>query len=154
MNVEGLRRLYSENAVARSFLDHAAQRERDWSETSVDRALTILNEQNVEATRGDVVALFRQLEQLGCGQFVVGRRGRPSRIVWSASIVSVGRAAVGEEQVVAELPPTVSPPGGESLTHIFHLRLDVEVTIDLPADLTPHEAERLAAFIRTLPMGE
>jgi hypothetical protein len=157
VNVEGLRQLYTDNAVARAFLDHAAQRERDWSETSVDRTLTILKEQQAEATRADVVALFQRLEELGCGQFIIGRRGRPSRIGWSVSIASVGRAAVGEQQVVTELPPTevvAETIDGDTLSHSYHLRPGTQVAFELPADLTPHEAERLAAFIKTLPIGE
>jgi hypothetical protein len=157
VNVDGLRQFYTENAVARTFLDHAAQRERDLSETSVDRTLAILKEHAVESNRAEVVALFQRLEKLGCGQFIIGRRGRPSRLAWSASIVSIGKAAVGEQHVVAELPPTtttVVAPDDEMLSHSYHLRLGVTVVFELPADLTPSEAERLAGFIKTLPMSE
>jgi hypothetical protein len=153
VDVHGLRQLYTENVVARAFLDHAAQRERDMSETSVDRIEKILREREIDVTRADVVALFQRLSELGCGQFIIGRRGRPSRIAWSVSIASVGRAAVGEQQVVAEIPPTESgATESESLSHSYHLRTETTVTFELPADLTPHEAERLAGFIRTLPM--
>ena len=157
VDVAGLRDLYAQSAVARAFLDHAAQRERDWSETSVERTLTILNTQGSDVSRGEVVSLFKHLEELGCGQFIIGRRGKPSRIAWSASIVSVGRAAVGEQQVVVELPPTevaTEAINGELLTHTYHLRLASAVTFALPADLSPQEAARLAAFIKTLPIGE
>ncbi len=157
VDVEGLRELYNQNAVARAFLDHAAQRERDWSETSVDRALGILKELEAEATRADVVGLFQRLEYLGCGKFITGRRGKPSRIAWSVSIVSVGRAAVGEQQVVAEIPETPAAEetgGGEFLSHSYHLRPGVLLTLELPADMTAHEAERLAGFIKTLPMEQ
>lgn len=156
VNVEGLRNLYRENAVARAFLDHAAQRERDWSETTVDRTLGILKELEIEATRADVVAIFQRLEELGCGKFIMGRRGKPSRIAWSASIVSVGRAAVGEQQMVTEIPETPAEESEieELLNHSYHLRSSTVVVFELPADLTPHEAERLAGFIQTLPMEQ
>ena len=37
------------------------------------------------------------------------------------------------------------------LTHRWWLRDDIEVTVDLPADMTGPEAERLAIFIKMLP---
>jgi hypothetical protein len=40
------------------------------------------------------------------------------------------------------------------LSHTYNLRVDLPVTIDLPTDLTRNEAERLASFIRTLPIEE
>ena len=39
------------------------------------------------------------------------------------------------------------------LIHIFNLRVDLPVEFSLPNDLTYKEAERLAAFIKTLPIG-
>ena len=39
---------------------------------------------------------FKQLEALEAGQFVTGRRGWPSRFVWSVGMVSVGKTAAGE----------------------------------------------------------
>jgi Protein of unknown function DUF262 len=53
--------------------------------------------------RRDIIALFRKLQELGCGQFVEGRRGWPSRFVWSAGLTSVGRAAAGESQPIATI---------------------------------------------------
>jgi hypothetical protein len=35
---------------------------------------------------------------------------------------------------------------------VYNLRVDLPVTIDLPTDLTRNEAERLASFIRILPI--
>ena len=40
-----------------------------------------------------------------------------------------------------------------SLVHSFHLRPDFQVSVRLPLDLTEREAERIAMFIRSLPMG-
>ena len=41
-NIEMLRKLYLESPAAKAFFDHAAQRERDQSETKVDRILILL----------------------------------------------------------------------------------------------------------------
>ena len=155
VNVDALRGLYKSNVIARAFLDHAARRERDRAEITVERAQTILRDEGVEASRGDVVSLYQQLEELGCGKFIVGRWTKHSRFAWSVSVVSVGKAAAGEQPSVAEVPETsVDSEEMESLSHSYHLRPETTVTIELPVDLSAHEAERLAAFIKTLPMEE
>lgn len=40
----------------------------------------------------------------------------------------------------------------ETAGHVFRLRADLEVTFQQPPSLTGGEAERLSAFIRTLPL--
>jgi hypothetical protein len=156
VNIEGLRELYKSNLIASSFLDHAAQRERDRGETSVERAQTILRDEGTEASRGQIVDFYQRLEQLGCGKFIVGRWNKHSRFSWSVSIVSVGKAAAGEQEVVHNIPETGAESAEEvdSLDHSFHLRPGTSVSIELPIDLTTQEAERLAAFIKTLPMNQ
>lgn len=97
VNVGELRRLYSDNPVARAFLDHAARRERDQSETTVDRILVLLRAEGHRFDRRDIIRVFQYLADLGCGQFVTGRRGWPSRLVWSAGMTSIGRVAAGTD---------------------------------------------------------
>src|ERR1700722_5734327 len=102
-NIDLLRQLYQQSPVAQAFLDHAAKRERDQSETKVDRILVLLRAEGHTFPRRDIIALFRKLQDQGCGQFVEGRRGWPSRFVWSAGLTSVGRAAAGESQPIARI---------------------------------------------------
>lgn len=102
-NIEALRLLYRDNLVARTFFDHAARRERDQSETKVDRILIRLKREGHQFQRRDIIDLFRKLEEQGCGQFVEGRRGWPSRFVWSAEMISVARAASGQLQAVEHI---------------------------------------------------
>lgn len=102
-NIDILRQLYRESPVAKAFFDHAARREYDQSETKVDRILVLLRaEKHPFFQRRDIIALFRQLQDCGCGQFVEGR-GWPSRFVWGAGLRSVGRAAAGESQPIASI---------------------------------------------------
>src|ERR1035438_4439468 len=102
-NIELIPKLYRESPVAQAFFDHAAKRERDQSETKVDRILILLRAEGHAFPRRDIINLFRRLEEQGCGQFVEGRRGWPSRFVWSAGLISVGRAAAGESQPIARI---------------------------------------------------
>jgi DNA-binding transcriptional regulator PaaX len=80
-NTDMLRSLYRDSPVAHAFLDLAARRERDRSETKVDRIWRLLVEEGQVFERREIIALFRRLEKAGCGQFVEGRRGWPSRFV-------------------------------------------------------------------------
>src|SRR5471030_1152238 len=104
-NIDMLRQLYRQSPIAQAFFDHAARRERDQSETKVDRILILLRAEGHAFLRRDIIALFRTLQDQGCGQFVEGRRGWPSRFVWSAGLTSVGRAAAGESQPIACISP-------------------------------------------------
>jgi uncharacterized protein DUF262 len=102
-NIDTLRQLYMESGVAKAFFDHAARRERDLSETKVDRILVLLRAEGHEFRRREIIDLFRRLQDQGCGQFVEGRRGWSSRFVWSTGITSVGRAASGEPQIIEHI---------------------------------------------------
>jgi len=102
-NIDALRQLYEQSRIAKTFFDHAARRERDQSETKVDRILVRLRREGHEFHRREIIDLFRKLEQQGCGQFVEGRRGWPSRFVWSAEMTSVARAASGQVQAVEHI---------------------------------------------------
>jgi uncharacterized protein DUF262 len=94
-NVDMLRQLYTQMPVAKAFFEHIARRERDQSETKVDRILMLLRADGQEFRRREIIDLFRRLQDQGLGQFVEGRRGWPSRFVWSTRMTSVGRAASG-----------------------------------------------------------
>lgn len=95
-----LRDLYAASPVARAFFDHTAKRERDQSETKVDRILVLLKSDGYHFKRREIIELFRKLQEQGCGQFIEGRRGWPSRFVWSVGLTSVGKAAAGEPQTI------------------------------------------------------
>lgn len=154
MDTQKLKDLYNTHNAARMILDHAARRHRNQAETKVDRILSILWSEGHDISRGQVIDAFKRLEELGAGQFVAGRRGWPSRFVWSVGMVSVGKAAAGEAQEIEQLAEEQAEdePGGDLLAHTFHLRADLQVALELPPDLTRNEADRLAAFIKTLPI--
>lgn len=151
-----LSELYKSNRAAQVFFDLMASRKRNQSESKVDRILDLLNSEEDKVSRGEIIALFRQLEELGCGEFVAGRHGWPSRFVWDVGCVSASRAAAGESEDIEEISEEadVEPQTPDFLTHTFNLRPDLEVKFGLPLDLTPNEADHLAGLIKTLPMEE
>ena len=149
-----LRNLYDENSSARAVLDHFARRERNRRTTPVDRIQSTVSAEGGKISRWDVIKVFRELQKCGCGNFLVGRRGGASRFEWDVEMVGVGQAAARETEQVEEvsLEEAEEEDGDNNLfKHIFRLRIDQSVTVELPKDLTSQEAARMARFIETLP---
>lgn len=148
-----LRKLYSENDHAQAVLDHFASRERNWGTTTVDRIHTNLRSEGEDLSRGDLISVFRELENCGCGNFVAGRKGYSSRFEWIVEMVGVGLAAAGEIEHVDEVSEEEAgeEEPGSLIKHTYRLRPDVTIAVELPTDFTPQEADRMARFIETLP---
>lgn len=154
VNTAALRELYRKSDVGKELFDHFASRTNDSRETKLDRARAVLVARGARASIADLREFFRQLEHLGCGRYVIGRRGHPSRFIWTAGLVSVGQVASGKGVDVEEVrsPSELEEgPSRDTLDHIFQLRPSMTVALSLPANLTATEAARLADFIRTLP---
>jgi hypothetical protein len=150
-----LTELYKKSPAARSMLDEFARRERNKSETKVDNLLHLRVESR-PITRGEIIEVFQELEQIGCGDFIVGRKGHRSRFRWGVALTTVARAAAGEDLQIEnlseeDLAQDADIPEGDSETHSYRLRRNLKVEFELPLDLTHAEAARLADFIRTLP---
>lgn len=111
-----IRSLYEQNPDATRLFDWTASLQNDTTETSIDRMVTMLG-----ISRSAVVGLARQLQEAGCGEFIVGRRGSPSRFRWAYSRVSLGQVASGEAEEIEEaydpIPETeeedATPQGSE-----------------------------------------
>lgn len=149
-----LRALYGSSEAASGMFDHFASRERNWGSTTVDRIQDNVRAGGLDVSRGDVIAVFKELEKCGCGTFKVGRKGWASRFEWEVQMVGVGKAAAGEIEEVEKVLEEDSGKEEEGLLkHTFRLRPEVPISLELPKDLTANEGERLAAFIRTLPFS-
>jgi len=96
--VRKLQALYKSDPIARRLFDWIAARQRDASETTIARFAAKLR-----ITRAEAVTLARQLEEAGCGEFIVGRRGSESRFAWAYSRISLGQAAAGESAELEEI---------------------------------------------------
>ena len=162
-NVRALARLAKKDPAIRSLFAHIAAQSEAPKEIEVDETASALG-----LGRAHVVQIFRQLDQLKLGRFLVGRRGRVSRFQWwidpiDASTNTLGarpvRSPIGwpesddgeEEEGSAEETPEIQGNAEDVLTHSYKLRADFTIKLILPASLSKNEAERLASFIRTLP---
>lgn len=89
----GLKRMYRGNSTARILFDYLASRSRDRESSNFNRVLAVLSKQGIPPTRAGMREVFRQLEKLGVGEFKVGRRGRPTRFIWTTPLTEVGQTA-------------------------------------------------------------
>ena len=83
-----LRQLVRCSQTARSFTDWLAGRSRGTNVTKVRVA-----SQNAGVGYGEMIALFKLLESLGFGEFVEGRHGHESRMIWRIDIKSLAQGA-------------------------------------------------------------
>lgn len=157
MEVETLKSVYDSNQVVQAICDHMAARDKNQTETKLHRMLKHLESDGFDFKRGEVIGAFRSLETAGCGKYVEGRHGWPSRFVWETKSLHVSSAAKGQEPLLRDTSTNDDEDITEDIEfieHSFVLRLDLPISIELPADLNEQEASRLAAFIQTLPFGD
>jgi hypothetical protein len=118
----------------------------------------LLTELQAVVRRGALIAILRKLAEEGCGRFAIGRRGQPSRLIWSVSPVSLARAIVGKPSGPAAAADKSEQVGAAQATavieHTYRLRQDFTVSVSLPANLKRREAQRLGDFVRTLSFEE
>ncbi len=154
-----LRLLYDNDDAARALLEHFANRKNDSRLTTVENLQRVGTRTGIELSRQQVISVLQSLESAGCGDFIVGRRGKSSRFIWKVSTAAVGDLARGAQVHRSELSrPTESVFSGEEgdiVVHQYHLRPGLKpVRLELPIDLTVTEAARLAMFITTLPLDQ
>ncbi|HMK90220.1 MAG TPA: hypothetical protein VK446_11385 [Methylocystis sp.] len=103
----------------------------------------------------DILELFQGLEDLEVGKYLVGRRGNKTRISWNYDPRDVAAVARGEcdNLELSERNDDSKRLNEEPLMREceFPLRPDLKILFSLPDDFTQKEADRLAAFLKTLP---
>jgi len=92
MDETKLREIYKRDRVARAFFDHMVRREHNQTET-VDHFLELLNMKEEHRFDQDAIRdLFKELQQLGCGRYIVGRKGRLTRFEWYTQSLNAMRS--------------------------------------------------------------
>lgn len=109
--VQAVQALYDRNSNAKELFDWTASLQRDATATTIDRIAQVL-----DISRKSAVSLAQDLEEAGCGEFVVGRRGSPSRFEWSYSRVSLGQVAAGEADEIEDVCDPISEKEEEALS--------------------------------------
>jgi len=97
--VRSLREIYGEPG-SRAFFDWAAARERDAAQTRI----AVIADRTGMAEH-EARDLAYRLEELGCCEFIVGRKGHPSRAKWTYILIGLGEAARGDTNKLEEIDP-------------------------------------------------
>ena len=145
--VESLQELYKSNQAARSLFDYYAARARSSKKTSVDRAEFVTGEDYY-----DIVAVFKTLEAIGVGKFLVGRKGHESRMVWDYDVISIGQTAQSLEDELEPVPKDAEEDDGRDdavkmKDHEFYLRPELKISLSLPNDFSESDANKMKAWL-------
>ncbi|HXQ39058.1 MAG TPA: hypothetical protein VN843_33975 [Anaerolineales bacterium] len=102
IDINALRNIYRANSKARFIFESLAARQNRRSITTVGSLHSVLGLAGYEIERKEIVAFFKQLENLNCGKYISGyKRGNvneQSRFVWDVSLVSVGKVATDQKR--------------------------------------------------------
>ena len=96
--VNALRSIYSNSFGAKAFFDWASLRQKSASMTTIDAI-----ERKSGMDRASCISFAKNLAEIGCGKFVIGRRGSKTRFVWHYGLKSIARAAVGQSEMLEPL---------------------------------------------------
>jgi hypothetical protein len=162
LDKEALKALYLSDPAFKIILDEFGSRQRNQQVTKLDQLLLRLSNAGKGVSRPGAIKVLRKLEEAGCGKFLTGRKGHPTRFKWQYDLVSVAKVATGERHAVEEIQPAPQTDNGDepvveevvlpgAIEHRYQLRAGWQVILALPSDLTAREAARLSEFIKTLP---
>lgn len=112
--------------------------------------------------RWEVVRVFKALEKIGLGEFKLGRKGAESRFEAYHRLTDIAAIARGNAAAIPDRNEDISnqKPGSHDTSaaiqdlvpsHTLVLRANPIVRVEIPFDITVEEADRLAAFVKSLP---
>lgn len=175
-NLDKLQHFYETNRTARAVLD-AISRLRRYEIVEQKNVNTVCItvptlSQSSDIQDSDVKLVFKFLETIKCGVYFESRRGFEARLQLSVDLkLEIQRFKDSVEIEIASEPrisdvrhllkappmqqmkPTVQVQStsvkATIMNHNFRLRVNLELELRLPKDLTVNEAERLSMFIKS-----
>lgn len=149
IDMDRMKSKYRNNPQFRTLIDFLAQQEKDEKCITVDDLELRMGKADIAVTRTDAIRMFQALHGWDCGWFIIGRRQHVSRFWFNVSSTQLGKEVSGKGVIAspAQPPPTM-------LTHKFILRPDLEISLELPSDLSKKEIGRIADYLHTLPFEE
>jgi hypothetical protein len=150
-NIAELRKSYEEWPPTRRFIEWARG-----IETTPDETPTADLSHLLRLKLPDAKALFKGIDHLGLGKFIVGRRTHSSRLQWQYTLQSIAAVAMREADVfepVGRNPLPSRDAGSQLIEYVFQLRRDLKIKLSLPADFSQQDIVRLTSFLQTLPLS-
>lgn len=146
IDMDRMKSKYRNNPQFRTLIDFLAQQEKDDKLLTVDVLEIRMGKAGLSVTRTDVIRMLQALHGWGCGWFIIGRRGQVSRFWFNVSSTQLGKEVSGKGVIASPAVPPLT-----MLTHKFILRPDLEISLELPSDLSKKEIGRIADYLQTLP---
>jgi len=109
-----------------------------------------------EETKEDyysVVELLKLFYTMEIERFIVGRKGKDSRIEWAYDPKSIGEAANLKSDILRDISDELEEYDGgeenpvEMKEHEFYLRPDLKIKLNLPADFNGIDVAKLKAYV-------
>ena len=156
MNAYELSELYENKHEARQFFRWLAS----CNDTFMTLGVNAVEERtNIEYY--DLVALFKDLDKIGAGEFIVGRKGHDSRMSWLYNTNQIAKTAMGEgpafgliskvsNNAIDLLDSTKKQNSINSIKHSFNLRKNFQLEIELPENLDNDDLNRLKKWLDLL----
>jgi hypothetical protein len=146
IDMDRMKSKYAHNPQFRTLIDFLAQQEKDDKCITVDDLERRMDQADIAVRRTDVIRMLQALHGWDCGWFIIGRRQHVSRFWFNVSSTQLGKEVSGKG-----MPASPPNPPIAMLTHKFRLRPELEISLDLPSDLSKKEIGRIADFLQTLP---
>lgn len=112
LDQECIRATYAKDEIARALLDYVAERKRAPNAVSAEVVQDVASKRGISASYEQVVATLRGLADCGAGQFLVGRRGKLTRLRFHMDarvVAEVARGAADMPKLVAAGASVVEP---------------------------------------------
>lgn len=156
LQLENIQKLYQDNEVAKVVLDYFSQRKRKTKDTSVSSI--ILDLRRAGFTQNflpeDIAYVLEKLGEYGCGEVMRDKATpRNTKLTWypTVDMQETGAKSKNNDYLTVDTSPEHSSTASELISHYFQIRKNLKITIELPADITRSEADRLSKLISALP---
>lgn len=157
LDVQKIREIAGESEVHTRFFEWLAGRQKHSAETSVDYGMRIVR----GASRADIIKMYRALDEVGLGRFLIGRRGGESRMLWYVNLADLGQVYEGsldELDLLAEFDDEEekeefdypSQNLDQPMEWKFPVRRGVFVTVTLSGSYTEEDSKAMADHVMTI----
>lgn len=151
LNIGKLQELSHENKTAKALFETLANRERARAETHIPRLFMSMSKQDSQVEKATLFRLFQEFENLGLGQLIFSRHGKPQKFKWKYNLVSIAKTVKGSQSepvlfktrkgtVLPKLklePMSKYEAGTEEKPNIYQVFIkkgDVEVSTPIPTN--------------------
>jgi hypothetical protein len=176
-DLRNLQDIYKANANTKLAFKYFSSCTPEENTVTAEELDKFFKENGVSDARPQIVRLFQDLQNRHFGEYKIGRRTQKTRFISSrlnlrklGKIVLQGSQAsitmaekMGQSSTIGNTPQnntesdqkaffTSVESGIDMVPYPFPLRPNLTITLNLPKNLTDSEADRLAGYIKALPI--